>query len=43
MTKLRKFSAKNCPGLTGTIDLSSCSDIKEVYSTSLDKTTNILR
>jgi hypothetical protein len=30
MTKLRKFYASNCTGLTGTIDLSECIDIREV-------------
>ena len=30
MTKLKKFYAQNCTGLTGTIDLSMCTDLEEV-------------
>ena len=30
MTKLQNLSIQNCTGLTGTIDLSMCSDIKQV-------------
>jgi hypothetical protein len=36
--KLQVLSIKNCPNLTGTVDLSSCHEIKEVYSNGTDVT-----
>lgn len=32
MTKLKKLSCEDCTGLTGSIDLSACADIREVYA-----------
>jgi hypothetical protein len=36
--KLQVLSIKNCPNLTGTVDLSHCADIRQVYSNGTDVT-----
>ena len=36
--KLQVLSIKNCPNLTGTVDLSHCTDIRQVYSNGTDVT-----